>query len=776
MSEKSPVKKTKKPISFVRVLWVCFACVTISVVLLFTAISSGWLGFMPTFEDLENPQKNIASEIYSGDGKLMGTFHIENRNPVDYSELSPYLVQALVSREDKRFYGHSGIDGMGLARVIVKTMLMGQGDAGGGSTITQQLAKNLFPRDTTSRSSVGRTMSLGLAKFKEWVTAVKLERNYTKKEIIAMYLNTVPFGSESFGIKSAARTFFNKQPHELSIEEAALLVGVVKGPTMYSPVRNPERALNRRNSVLEKMREEKYISKAQYDSLSQIPITLDYKVQNHNTGVSTYFREYIKRIMSYKEPTRSGISEEEYRKRKSEWDNNSLYGWCNKNFKPNGEPYNLYTDGLRIYTTIDYTMQEYAEESVRNHLKTELQPSFFRAKKNQKKAPFSNRLTDSTIESLMNSAMRRTDRYRIMKKEGASDAEIKKAFSTEVPMKVFSWDGDRDTIMTPMDSIRYYKAFLRSSFMAYDPGTGYVKAYVGGPDFRHFKYDGVTDQTRQVGSTIKPFLYMLAMEYGYSPCYKVLNVPQSFELPSGPWTPAGSGKREGEYVTLKWGLANSDNNISAWLIKQFPPEAMIDVMRRMGITAQIDPVPAICLGVPDISIYEMVAAYGVFANKGIYTEPIFVTKIEDRNGNVISTFHPRTQEAISAHAAYLMVSLLRGVVEGGTGGRLRHRYNLLNEIGGKTGTTQNHSDGWFMAVTPNLVAGTWVGGEDRDIHFDSLSQGQGAAMALPIFAEFIQKVYKNGKLGVTNQDIFEKPHGFNVDLNCSLSGDEAYSD
>ena len=760
---------------FTRLLWRFYGGGLLFLVLLFTAISLGWIGFMPTFEDLDNPQKNIASEIYSDDGKLMGTFHIENRNPVDYTDLSPFLVQALVSREDRRYYNHSGIDGFGLVRVAVKTLLMGKSSEGGGSTITQQLAKNLFPRDTTNRNPVARIFALGVAKFKEWVTAVKLERNYTKEEILAMYLNTVPFGSESFGIKSAARTFFNKQPNELAVEEAALLVGVVKGPTMYSPVRNPERSFVRRNSVLQKMVEEGYLSDAQYDSLSVLPIKLDYRVQNHNAGMSTYLREYLRRIMKASKPERGSLSQAEYQKRLEAWEDDPLYGWCNKNFKPNGEPYNLYMDGLRIYTTVNYSMQEYAETSLRDHLKNTLQPSFVRAKRNQKKAPFSNDLTDAEINSIVNSAMRRTDRYRILKQEGATDAQIRTAFSQKVPMRVFTWQGEVDTLMSPMDSIRYFKTFLRASFMAVDPHTGYVKAYVGGPDFRYFKYDGVIDQTRQVGSTIKPFLYMMAMEYGYSPCYRVPNVAQVFEMPDGnPYSPAGSGKREGESVTLKWALANSENNISAWLVKQFPPEAIIELMRRMGISTPIDPVPSICVGAPDISLYEMVAAYGTFANKGIYTEPIFATRIEDRNGNLISSFHARTQEAISENAAYLMVNLLQGVVQGGTGVRMRYTYNLNNEIGGKTGTTQNHSDGWFMAVTPNLVAGTWVGGEDRGIHFDNLSQGQGAAMALPIFATFLQKVYANGKLGVTRNDTFDRPANFNVDLNCALEGEEAH--
>ncbi|MDD4031730.1 MAG: transglycosylase domain-containing protein [Bacteroidales bacterium] len=744
-------------------LWKIVFAGLIFMVLLFFLISVGALGFMPTFEDLENPQKNIASEIYSEDGQILGTFYYENRNPVEFDDLSPWLIKALISREDHRFLNHSGIDMYGLMRVGFKTILLGQSGEGGGSTITQQLAKNLFPRDTTHHSGPVRIITLSLAKFKEWVTAVKLERNYTKEEIAAMYLNTVPFGSESFGIKSAARTFFNKAPIDLTVEEAALLIGVVKGPTMYSPVRNPERSLARRNSVLTKMYDHHFLTREERDSLSAIPIVLNFRVQNHNAGVATYFREYLRRTMNEKEP--SGNS-----KRHKEWEENPLYGWCNKNFKPNGEPYNLYKDGLRIYTTINYDMQVYGENALQRQLRDDLQP-LFDSRSRQAKFPFSDDLSQEQINSVMNSAMRRTDRYRLLKERGASESEIRNDFNTPVQMRVFSWKGEKDTLMTPMDSIRYYKSLLRASFMAMDPHTGYVKAYVGGPDFRYFKYDGIKDQARQVGSTIKPFLYMLAMQEGYSPCYKVPNVEQTFILANGDvWTPGGSPtSKDGQMVTLRWGLANSVNNISAWLVKNFPPESIIEVLRRMGITSPIDAVPSICLGVPDISLYEMVGAYSTFANKGVYTEPMFVTRIEDRNGNLISTFTAKTEEAISENTAYLMVNLLQGVVQGGTAGRLRWKYNLTSEIGGKTGTTQNHSDGWFMGVTPNLVAGVWVGGEDRAVHFNTMTSGQGSAMALPIFGMFLQQVYANGTLGVTPADVFTMPQGFNVNIYCDVA-------
>ncbi len=728
------------------------------------------MGDMPTFEDLENPENNLASEVYTADSVLLGYQYIHLRSYVDFDDLSQNLVNALIATEDIRFEKHSGIDARGLGRVIFRTIILGQSGSGGGSTITQQLAKNLFPRDTTTyNSALMRKVHLGLNKFKEWVTAVKLERNYTKKEILVMYLNTVPFGGQSYGIKSAAKTFFNTTPDSLKTEEAALLVGLLKAPTRYSPVLNPERSQLRRNIVLSQMNKYEFISETKFDSLSTLPIELSYKVQDHNVGMATYLREYLRQTLMANKPQRKGYYlESSYKKDSAEWINNPLYGWCNKNKKPGGEPYNLYKDGLRIYTTLDSKMQKYAEEAMKEHLGGELQDAFWEEQKYNPNAPYSPDLKEEQIESILELSMRRTARYNNLRRQGIKMDSIISIFNTPAKMKVFSWDGDRDTVMTPLDSIIYYKHFLRAGFMSVDPHNGHVKSYVGGPDFKHFKYDHVVQGARQVGSTIKPFLYTLAMQEGYSPCYKVANVPSTFMVNDTTWTPKNSGpsSMDGKMVTLKWGLANSVNFISAWLIKQFNPESVIDVMNRMGITSHVAPVPSIFLGTSDISLYEMVSAYGTFANKGVHTEPIFVTRIEDKNGNVLARFTPSKNEAISENTAYLMVNLLQGVVDGGTANRLQWKYQLMNEIGGKTGTTQNHSDGWFMGVTPNLVSGVWVGGEDRSIHFKGIGLGQGANMAMPVFALYMQKIYSDSTLHVTRKDKFEKPINFSVNLDC----------
>ncbi len=733
----------------------------------------GWLGFMPTIEDLQNPSRDLASEVISEDGRILGTFYLnENRNPVEYKDLSPFLVQSLIAREDHRFIKHSGIDGVALFRVAVRTVLMRNTGQGGGSTITQQLAKNLFPRDTAEyKLGMVRNTVVALRKFKEWVIAVKLEKNYTKDEILTMYLNTVPFSGDAFGIKAASRAFFNKSPDSLKIEESALLIGLLQAPTKFNPVRNPERSQLRRNSVLQKMFEHDYISESQYDSLITIPVKVSYNSQGHNAGRATYFREKLRFVMTRSKPEKSRYgSYQSYFEDSIEWEANPLYGWCNKNKKPDGSPYNLYTDGLKIYSTINYRMQDYAEQAVKQHMKESLQPAFDKEKKGKKKAPFSNDLTETDIENIMKSAMRRTPRYRSLKNEGLSEPEIMKIFNTKTDMTIFSWKGEIDTTMTPWDSIRYFKKLLRTSFMAMDPHTGYIKAWIGGPDSKYFSYDGVKTQKRQVGSTIKPFLYTLAMQMGFKPCDKVWNVPVTFRDNDTTWTPKNSGtsKYDGKLVTLKWGLANSVNNISAYLIQQFNPSLVVDIIEKMGVKSKIDPVPSIFLGTSDISLYEMVGAYSTFANKGVYTEPIMVTKIEDKNGNVIAVFQPQKVEAISENTAYLMLNLMQGVISGGTGSRLRYKYNLLNELAGKTGTSQNHSDGWFMGISPDLVAGTWVGGEDRAIHFEYLGEGQAATTALPIFGLFMQKVYADKTINLT-QGSFERPNNFNVDMNCPVS-------
>jgi len=622
-------------------------------------------------------------------------------------------------------------------------------------------------------------------KFREWVIAVRLEKQYTKQEIVTMYLNVVPFVYNAFGIKSAARTFFQKSVDSLKIEEAALLVGMLQRPSYFNPVRNPERATIRRNSVLNKMVEHGFLSKPMCDSIKQIPLQLNFERLDHLAGNATYFRQYLQLTMKKKEPLRENYinNPNSFREDSIQWADNPLLGWCNKNFRPDGTPYNLYTDGLKIYTTIDSRMQKYAEEAMQKHMKVK-QEEFSRERKNPKKAPFSDDLTEQDIETIMMNAMRNTDRYIKLRGRGMSQNDILKNFHEPCEMTVFSWNGDRDTIMTPWDSIRYYKSFLRSSMMAMDPHTGEVKVYVGGIDFRHFKYDGVTMGKRQVGSTFKPILYTLAFQdkKELTPCYEVLNQTQSFTMPEGqePWTPHSSGNKDyfNKKVTLKWGLAASENNISAWLMKQLSPVALIEMARKLGITSPMIPVPSLCLGIADITLAEMTAAFAVYPNGGVYTEPIFVTRIEDKNGNLLKRFSSYKEEAISEQTAYLMVNMLQGVVRNGTAIRLRYTYNLMNEIGGKTGTTQNHSDGWFMGITPDLVAGVWVGGEERSIRFNSMALGQGSAMALPIFGLFMQKVYADKRINLT-QDPFERPLNFNINLDCNdpnLSGSVVYDE
>jgi len=760
--------------------WGVFSFLFVFVITLFILISYEVFGPMPSFEELENPKSNAASEVISEDHKLLGTYYIQNRTFVNYEDLSPHLVNSLIATEDIRFYRHSGIDARGLIRVFIKTLLMGDKESGGGSTITQQLAKNLFPRDTNYYSFfLARYAHLSLSKFKEWITAVKLERNFTKNEIVAMYLNIVPFGSNAYGIRSAAKTFFNRPPDSLRIEEAALLVGVVNAPTRYSPIRNPERSLERRNFVLSKLRRNGFITSANYDSLVGLPLNLTYKVQDHNVGLGTYFREIVRQIMIAKEPIPNNyFSYSMYKADSLQWSQNPLYGWCNKNIKPDGSPYNLYRDGLKIYTTVNSRMQRYAEEAVNEHLGKFLQVEFNKEQKDKRYRLFSENLTDEQIDGIILHAMKQTERYRVMRNNKVSMDSIFANFNTKIRMTVFSWKGERDTIMSPLDSIKYYKRFFRAGFMAMDPRSGFVKAYVGGPNFRHFKYDHVIQGKRQVGSTVKPFLYTLAMQEGYSPCKLVPNVPQTFiervrdkdgNIKDSTWTPKNSGntKYDGKMVTLKWGLANSVNNISAWLIKQFTPQAVADIIRRMGVTSEIQVVNSIMLGTSEISVYEMVGAYGTFANKGVYIEPTLVTRIEDKNGNVLSTFTPQKSEAISEQTAYLMINLLEGTINRGTGVRLRYTYNLPGPIAGKTGTSQNHSDGWFMGLLPNLVAGTWVGAEDRSVHFESLKLGQGASMALPIYGLFLQKVYNDPSLNISPTDQWLKPLVFNkINLDC----------
>jgi penicillin-binding protein 1A len=617
-----------------------------------------------------------------------------------------------------------------------------------------------------------RKIRLSVSKFKEWQTAIKLERSYTKEEIITMYLNKFDFSFNAIGIRSAAKVYFNTTPDSLNLQQAAVLIGMLKASTRYNPIRNYDLMLQRRNVVISQMAKYGYITSAVADSVMKLPIEVIFRVEDHNSGLATYLRRYLTKIMRKPEPDRSEyVQQTSYDDALWEWNNNALYGWCNKNKKPDGSSYDVYRDGLKIYTTINSRMQEYAEEALAEHLSKKVQPDFYRWARYFKNPPFSDDLTKKEIDDLIMTSLKQSDRYYILRARGVSEDSIMLAFNTKVKMRVFSWKGDRDTIMTPLDSIRYYKYFIRSSFMVEDPHNGNVKAYVGGPDFRYFKYDGVTQQKKQVGSTIKPFLYTVAMQNGYSPCLEVPDIPQSFDVPgdSVPWSPRSTGPAayHGKNVTLAWGLAESENYISAWLMKQFKPTAVTDLMHKMGVRSFIDPVPSIFLGTSDIMLEEMVGAYGTFANKGVYTKPMYVTRIEDKNGNTISRFTPKIEEVLSEDQAYLMLNLLQGVILHGTGNNLRKDpYNLMNQIGGKTGTTQNHSNGWFMAVTPNLVGGVWSGWEDQAIHFKTLGEGSGASMALPIMAIFLKKVYADPQFGIMEADEFERPANFNMELDC----------
>ena len=716
----------------IRNLWIVFGSLLLLIILFFFCVAKGVFGTMPTFDELENPRTNLATEIISADGKILGTYYIENRSNVRYAELSHYMPEALISIEDERFTEHSGIDERALFRVAFGVLTGNK--KGGGSTITQQLAKNLFPR--------GENLSTGklvLRKFQEWITATKLEHNYSKEEIVAMYLNTVAFGHNAFGIRSAASTFFDKKPSEMNIEECALMAGVVNAPTRYSPVRNPNNALSRRNLVLKKMAENGYITQAECDSISLIPIDMShFSIKDHNSGQATYFREFLR---------------------------GELNEWAKNTTRADGQPYNIYRDGLRIYTTIDSRMQRYAEEAVREFMGKELQPMFYNHWKGQKNAPFSN-LTADEIDHILETSMKRSDRYRSLKNAGMPMDSIKAEFDRPVPMTVFSWDGPIDTVMSPMDSIRYYKWFLQASLISIESHTGHVKAYVGGLDYRFFKYDHVTQARRQVGSTFKPFLYSLAMQEGeYTPCTRIPNIQYNIQLEDGNvWSPGNSGGRVGEEITLKYALAQSNNWISAYLMNQFGPNAVIAQARRMGVESPIDAVPAICLGVCDLKLIEMVGAMSTFANQGVYIKPMFITRIEDKNGNVIQRFSPEESEAMSELTAYKMVELMKGVVQSGTGIRLRSLYGFNNPIAGKTGTTQKNSDGYFMGITPDLTTGVWVGAEDRSVHFRSTKLGQGSHTALPIWALYMKKVYADKSLGISMGD-FPKPNIPGVDLN-----------
>ncbi|WP_373725964.1 transglycosylase domain-containing protein [Bacteroides heparinolyticus] len=744
----------------VKILWVFIALTALACVLIFFSIAKGWIGYMPPVEDLENPNYKFATEVLSDDGKVLGTYSYskENRVFVGYADLSPHIINALIATEDVRFADHSGIDAIALVRALVKRGILMQKNAGGGSTITQQLSKQLYS------PSAGNIMERLFQKPIEWVIAVKLERYYTKEEILTMYLNKFDFLNNAVGVKTAAFTYFGCEPKDLRPEEAATLVGMCKNPSLYNPIRYNERSRGRRNVVLDQMRKAGYITQAECDSLQTLPLKLKYNRVDHKEGLATYFREYLRGVLTAKKPDKSdyrGWQMQKFYEDSLDWENNPLYGWCEKNTKKDGSKYNLYTDGLKIYTTIDSRMQQYAEEAVTEHLK-ELQGHFFKEKKGAKKAPYTFRVTQQQVDEMLGRAMRQSDRYRIMKKNGASEAEIKKAFNTPEEMTVFSWQGGKDTVMTPMDSIRYYKFFLRAGFMSMDPRNGYVKAYVGGPNYHYFQYDMAMVGRRQVGSTVKPFLYTLAMENGFSPCDEVRHVEYTLLDENGrAWTPRNTNKkRYGEMVTVKWGLANSDNWITAYLMGKLNPYNLKRLIHTFGVrNRDIVPSVSLCLGPCEISVGEMVSAYTAFPNKGIRVAPLFVTRIEDNEGNVLATFTPEMQEVISASSAYKMLVMLRSVINEGTGGRVR-RLGVKADMGGKTGTTNYNADGWFMGFTPSLVSGCWVGGEDRDIHFDTMLHGQGASMALPIWSKYMVKVLGDKSLGYDEKETFQLPEGY----------------
>ena len=746
----------------IKALWIFLAVIVLAIVIVFVSISKGWIGYMPPVEELENPSYKFATEIFSEDEKVLGTWSYskENRVYTAYKDLSPSIINALIATEDVRFVEHSGIDAKALFRAFVKRGLMFQKNAGGGSTLSQQLAKQLFT-ENVARNTLQRLFQKPI----EWVIAVKLERYYTKEEIFSMYLNKFDFLNNAVGIKTAAYTYFGCEPKDLKIEEAATLVGMCKNPSLYNPVRFNERSRGRRNVVLEQMRKAGYITDAECDSLQALPLKLTYNRVDHKEGLATYFREYLRGVMTAPKPVRSdyrGWQMQKFYEDSIAWETNPLYGWCAKNKKKDGTNYNIYTDGLKIYTTINSRMQQYAEDAVKEHLGDYLQPIFFKEKEGSKNAPYARSLPEKRVEELLTKAMKQTERYRLMKEAGASEQQIRKAFDTPEEMTVFSWKGDKDTIMTPMDSIRYYKSFLRTGFMSMDPANGHVKAYVGGPNYVYFQYDMAMVGRRQVGSTIKPYLYTLAMENGFSPCDQARHVEQTLIDENGtPWTPRNANdKRYGEMVTLKWGLANSDNWISAYLMGKLNPYDLVRLIHSFGVRNKaIDPVVSLCLGPCEISVGEMVSAYTAFANKGIRVAPLFVTRIEDSDGNVISTFAPQMEEVISASSTYKMLVMLRAVINEGTGGRVR-RYGITADMGGKTGTTNDNSDAWFMGFTPSLVSGCWVGGDERDIHFGRMTYGQGAAAALPIWAMYMKKVYDDPTLGYDQQERFKLPEGF----------------
>ncbi|MEI7829605.1 MAG: transglycosylase domain-containing protein [Prolixibacteraceae bacterium] len=765
MNSNNPFKK------YLVIFWSAFAAGILSMVVLFTLIGYGKLGYMPTLTELENVESSLASEVYTTDSVVMRRYYFkENRTFIGFDAINPNVIHALIATEDERFYSHPGIDLRGLFRVF-KGIATGDQSAGGGSTLSQQLAKMLFPRE-----DINNKFQLGIRKLREWVIAIKLERSFTKEEIISMYLNKFDFLNLAVGIKSASEIYFGTTPDQLKIEQAAMLIGMAKNPSLFNPIRRPEMVRVRRNVVLSQMNKNGYLTDAEYNSYKSLPLNLNFHKEDYKSTPGTYFTEYLRTLLTSPMPKRENYKAwqmQQFHEDSVEWDNNPLYGWCTKNPKPDGKLYNIYTDGLKIYSTIDMRMQAYAEKAVITHLSKNVQPLFNERIKSQRNRPFSNDLTNEQAQQVYDNMMKGSDRYRSLRSQGANANEIKRSFLTRTEMTVFSWRGEIDTVMSPLDSIKYHLGFLRSAMMTMEVKTGKIKAWVGGPNYKHFMYDMVKNGKRQVGSTVKPFLYTLAMQNGFSPCTLVPNTEHSFTLFDGStWTAKNSGetKMDGKMVTLKWGLANSVNQISAWVMKQFNPQAMADMMHKLGITSPIDAVPSMFLGTSDVSVYEMVGAYGTYGNHGVYTKPYCVTRIEDRNGNVLARFSPESHDAIDAKTAYLMINLMEAVVNQGTSARLRRDVaygNITADVAGKTGTTQNQSDGWFMGITPELVTGVWTGGDLRSIHFEGLSAGQGASMALPIYGYFMNSLYRDSKLGYTQSTLFDVPPGFNVDTDCS---------
>ena len=755
-------------------IWILYILLVLALGGIFYSIFTGYIGYMPEIEELENPVNKFASQVISSDGKLIGTWSYSraNRIFVGYNDISPSVIQALIATEDERFYEHSGIDFKALFRAIVKRGLFMQKSAGGGSTITQQLAKQLY---SEKAENVKERL---LQKPIEWVIALKLERYYTKEEILTMYLNHFDFLHNAVGIKTAAKTYFDKDPKDLTVNESATLIGMCKNPSYFNPVRNQERCVQRRNVVLSQMEKVGYLSSDDANRLKLDPLNLNFHRTDHKEGSAAYLRDYLRQVLMAKKPNRSDYASwqgQKYYEDSLAWETDPVYGWCNKNVKRDGTTYNIYTDGLKVYTTIDSRMQKYAEDAVYKHVVEELQPLFDKELKSNKNAPYASSLSADEVAKKFQRAKHQCARYIQMKSDGYSESEIEDAFNTPTEMTVYTPHGEIDTVMTPSDSIKYYKRFLRTGFMVMDNETGYVKAYVGGTNFSHFQYDMCTQGRRQVGSTIKPYLYSLAMENGWSPCDEAPNIQQTYQVGNQTWTPRnGSRARYGEMVTLKWGLATSNNWISAWLMNQMSPSALVRLIHEYGIlNKDIVPSMSLCLGPCDISVSEMVGAYSAFPMKGVRRIPTYITRIEDSDGNIVAEFLPRVHEVISEESSYKMITLMRGVIDGGTGGRMRGRYKITAPMGGKTGTTNDNSDGWFVGYTPSLTFGAWVGGEERDIHFNSMAVAQGASAALPIAAYFLQKMYADNSLHYSQSENFNVPGNFNP---CAAADEEFEED